>query len=241
MALTAEVARDTRRVESFVLGSWSGPGGAARPIASAVTGDTIAICGHDGLNFRAMAEHGRSVGGPALRALTFHERARMLKALALYLTERKEELYALSTMTGATRKDSWIDIDGGIGTLFAFASKGRRELPESHTFLDGDVEMLSRGGSFIGQHVYTPKKGVAVHINAFNFPVWGMLEKLAPAILAGLPVITKPATATSYVAEASFRMMVDSGLLPEGAVQFVAGDTGDLLDHLGAQFKSGFG
>ncbi|MEL6967481.1 MAG: phenylacetic acid degradation bifunctional protein PaaZ [Pseudomonadota bacterium] len=240
MVLAAERGPKVRPVESFVLGAWSGPGASARPIAGAVTGDPVARCGHDGLDFQAMVHHGRQVGGPALRALNFHERARTLKALAGYLTERKEQLYALSTMTGATRKDSWIDIDGGIGTLFAFASKGRRELPESHTVLDGDLEMLSRNGTFVGQHVYTPKKGVAVHINAFNFPVWGMLEKLAPAFLGGLPVITKPATATSYVAEACFRLIVESGLLPEGAVQFVAGGTGDLFHHLGAQDSVSF-
>ncbi|MEL6737277.1 MAG: aldehyde dehydrogenase family protein, partial [Pseudomonadota bacterium] len=170
----------------------------------------------------------------------FHDRARALKALASCLNDRKEELYQLSYATGATRSDSWIDIDGGIQTLFAYASKGRRELPEAQTYLDGDVEMLSRGGTFIGQHIYTPKKGVAVHINAFNFPVWGMLEKLAPSLLAGLPAIVKPATATSYVTEACFRMMVESEIFPAGAFQLICGGTGDLLDRLTGQDSVSF-
>ena len=155
--------------------------------------------------------------------MTFHDRARMLKALAQYLSARKNELYELSYLTGATKSDSWIDIDGGIGTTFVFASKGRREMPDAHVYLDGDVEMLSRHGSFVGQHVCTPLQGVAVHINAFNFPVWGMLEKLAPTLLAGMPAIVKPATVTGYLTEAAFRMIIESGLLPDGAVQLVSG------------------
>ena len=140
-----------------------------------------------------MLDHAREVGGPALRKLTFHERAWMLKDLANAVMARKEELYELSYATGATRGDGWIDIEGGAGTLFSFSSKGRRELPNGRVLIDGAMEPLSRGGTFVGQHVFTPLQGVAVHINAFNFPVWGMLEKLGPTLLAGVPAIVKPA------------------------------------------------
>ena len=177
---------------------------------------------------------GRSAA-PTLRRLTFHQRAEMLKRLAIYLSERKDQLYKLSYQTGTTRTDNFIDVDGGIGTLFVYASKGRRELPNTTFLLDGNVEPLSKGGSFVGQHVMTPLTGVAVHINAFNFPCWGMLEKLAPAILAGVPVVTKPATITSYVAHALVRMIAESRILPEGALQCIVGSTGDLFDHLTCQ------
>lgn len=223
------------QVRSFAHGRWIAPGPGARPVASAVTGEVVAEVGDAGPNFEAMLAHAMDVGGPALRALTFHQRARMLKALAQRLNERKDPLYELSFDTGATRKDHLIDIDGGIGTLFVFSSKGRRELPDSHVHLDGPVERLSREGSFLGRHVATPLGGVAVQINAFNFPVWGMLEKLAPALLAGMPAIVKPATASCYVAEAAVRTIVDSGILPDGALQMIAGGTGDLLDRLGGQ------
>jgi oxepin-CoA hydrolase/3-oxo-5,6-dehydrosuberyl-CoA semialdehyde dehydrogenase len=179
-----------------------------------------------------MLRHARDVGGPALRALTFHQRARMLKALGSAIMARKEELYALNYLTGATRKDGWIDIEGGAGTLFSFSSKGRRELPDSHVLLDGQLEGLSKTGTFVGQHVYTSLHGAAVHINAFNFPVWGMLEKLAPTILAGVPAIVKPASATSYLTEAAFRIMIEADVLPRGAIQLIVGGVGDLFDHL---------
>ncbi|UYV36053.1 phenylacetic acid degradation bifunctional protein PaaZ [Rhodobacteraceae bacterium D3-12] len=222
-------------VESFVAGDWVAPGSGARAIASAITGEVIAQAGNDALNTGAMLDHARAYGGAALRAMSFHQRAKMLKALALYLNERKQALYDLSFETGATQSDHMIDVDGGIGTLFVYASKGRRELPDAQVYLDGDLEQLGRTGAFMGQHVCTPLQGVAVHINAFNFPVWGMLEKLAPTILAGVPAIVKPATATCYVTELCVRMMLDSGILPKGALQFVAGGLGDMLDHLGAQ------
>ena len=166
-----------------------------------------------------MLKHAREVGGPALRKLTFHERARMLKALGQAIMARKEELYELNYLTGATRKDGWIDIEGGAGTLFSFSSKGRRELPDAHVLMDGAIEPLSKEGTFVGQHIYTSLQGAAVHINAFNFPVWGMLEKLAPTLLAGMPAIVKPASATSYLTEAAFRVMIECGVLPTGAVQ----------------------
>lgn len=195
----------------------------------------IAQAGNDALDVQAMLDHARGTGGPALRRMTFHDRARMLKALAGYLNERKQALYDLSYDTGATLSDHKIDVDGGIGTMFVFASKGRREMPDAHVYLDGEPEQLGREGRFMGQHVCTPLQGVAVHINAFNFPVWGMLEKLAPTLLAGVPAIVKPATASCYVTEACVRMMLESGLLPEGALQLVTGGLGDMLDRLTAQ------
>ncbi|MEL6204228.1 MAG: phenylacetic acid degradation bifunctional protein PaaZ [Pseudomonadota bacterium] len=222
-------------VHSFAHGEWVAPGAGARPIACAVTGDPFATAGNEALDVAAMRDYARARGGPALRAMTFHDRARMLKALALHLDAHKEELHQLSFRTGATRADGKIDIDGGIATVFVYASKGRREMPDGHVYLDGPAEQLSRSGSFMGQHVCTPLHGVAVHINAFNFPVWGMLEKLAPTLLAGMPAIVKPATASCYVTEACMRLMIDSGLLPDGAVQLVTGGTGPLLDLLDCQ------
>jgi oxepin-CoA hydrolase/3-oxo-5,6-dehydrosuberyl-CoA semialdehyde dehydrogenase len=222
-------------VQSYAYGDWIEPSGSARTIASAIDGSELAIAGSDALQFQDMIQHGREQGGPALRRLSFHDRARMIKALALHLKEHRDALYTLSYNTGATLSDSQIDIDGGIGTLLVFASKGRREMPDDTIYLDGDVEMLSRQGTFLGQHVCTSLRGVAVHINAYNFPVWGMLEKLGPCLLAGVPAIIKPATSTGYVAEAAFKILIDSGLLPKGAIQLVSGGTGDLLDHLGSQ------
>ncbi len=222
-------------VQSFIAGSWLAPDSCARDIADAVTGHVIARAGRSTLDAGAAIDHAVSVGGPALRAMTFHDRARMLKSLALYLQEHKDLLYDLSFSTGATQKDHLIDIDGGIGTMLVIASKGRREMPDSHVYLDGNLEQLSRQGTFLGQHVCTPLQGVAVHINAFNFPVWGMLEKLAPTLLAGVPAIVKPATTTCYVTEACVRMMLESGILPNGTIQLITGGIGDLLDHLGPQ------
>ena len=167
--------------------------------------------------------------------MTFHQRARILKALAEKLIARKEELYEISYDTGATRTDGWIDIEGGAGTFFAYASKGRRELPDDTLVSEGPVEPLSKRGTFIGQHVLTPLQGAAVHINAFNFPVWGMLEKLAPTLLAGMPAIVKPASASAWLAEAAFRILVEAELLPKGAIQLIIGPVGDLFDHLTGQ------
>ena len=223
------------QVSSFVAGEWIAPGSGARTIENAVTGEVMATAGNNALDSQAMLDYARNTGGAALRNMTFHDRARMLKALATYLNERKQQLYDLSFNTGATQSDNMIDIDGGIGTMFVFASKGRREMPDALVYQDGDLEQLSRNGSFLGQHIYTPMRGVAVHINAFNFPVWGMLEKLAPTLLAGMPAIVKPATSTCYVAEACVRMMLESGLLPKGAVQLVSGGLGDMLDRLKTQ------
>jgi oxepin-CoA hydrolase / 3-oxo-5,6-dehydrosuberyl-CoA semialdehyde dehydrogenase len=222
-------------VQSFAAGRWIDPGSGARNIASAITGEVIARAGNDALDVQSMLAHAREVGGPALRKMTFHDRARMLKALAMHLREQRQALYDLSYDTGATLNDHKIDVDGGIGTMMVFASKGRREMPDAHVYLDGPPEQLGRSGQFMGRHICTPLQGVAVHIDAFNFPVWGMLEKLAPTLLAGVPAIVKPATATCYVTEACMRMMLDSGLLPEGAVQLVSGGLGDMLDHLDCQ------
>ena len=222
------------KLESYAAGRWfAGEGGAA--ILHAITGEPVCTVSSEGLDFRAMLLHGREVGGPALRKLTFHERALRLKALAQYLMERKESYYELSRATGATRSDSWIDIEGGIMTLFAYSSKGRRELP-NHTFLmDGAPEMLSKSGAFVGQHICTPIHGVAVHINAFNFPCWGMLEKISVTLLAGVPSIVKPASQTAYLTERMFRDIIASRIFPEGSLQLICGNTGDLLEHLDGQ------
>ncbi|WP_424979370.1 phenylacetic acid degradation bifunctional protein PaaZ [Leisingera sp. S232] len=222
-------------VPSFAAGQWVAPGAGARSIASAITGEVIASAGNEALDVQAMLDYARTVGGANLRRLTFHDRARMLKALAGHLNRHKQALYDLSFNTGATQSDHMIDIDGGIGTMFVFASKGRREMPDGHVYLDGDVEQLSRNSTFLGQHICTPLRGVAVHINAFNFPVWGMLEKLAPTLLAGVPAIVKPATSSCYVTELAVRLMLESGILPEGALQLVSGGLGDMLDHLTMQ------
>ncbi|HEX7121412.1 MAG TPA: phenylacetic acid degradation bifunctional protein PaaZ [Gemmatimonadaceae bacterium] len=223
------------RLKNYALGQWVEGSGPGTDLFHAVTGEKIAEASSEGLDFKAMVEYARTVGGPKLRRMTFHERARMLKAMALYLTERKDDFYALSAATGATKADSWIDIDGGIGTFFVYASKGRREFPNETFYVDGPMESLSKGGTFVGRHVCVPLEGVAVHINAFNFPIWGMMEKLAPTLLAGVPAIVKPATLTSFLTERVFRAMVESGIFPEGAVQLICGSAGDLLDHLGCQ------
>jgi oxepin-CoA hydrolase/3-oxo-5,6-dehydrosuberyl-CoA semialdehyde dehydrogenase len=214
---------------------WTAGDGNLAELSSAIDGSPVAMTGSAGLDFGAMLAHARQVGGSALRKLTFHERARMVKALGLAIMARKEELYELNYLTGATRRDGWIDIEGGAGTLFSFSSKGRRELPDAHVLLDGPLEGLSKNGTFVGQHIYTPLQGAAVHINAFNFPVWGMLEKLAPTLLAGVPAIVKPASATSYLTEAAFRIMIEAEILPAGAIQLIVGGVGDLFDHLGGQ------
>ncbi len=222
-------------VQSFACGRWVDPGAGAVVIADAATGAPVARVGNAALDTGAMRDYARMTGGPALRQMTFHDRARMLKSLALHLDQHRDALYELSYHTGATLADSRIDIDGGIATVFVIASKGRREMPDDHVYLDGPPEALSRGGSFMGQHVATPLRGVALHINAFNFPVWGMLEKLAPALLAGMPVIVKPASTTSYVTEACVRLMIQSDILPSGAVQLIAGGVGDLMSRLDCQ------
>lgn len=225
----------TLQLLNYSLDRWTPGEGNLSELVSAIDGAPVAAAGSSGLDFGGMLRHAREVGGPALRRLTFHERARMLKALGQAIMARKEELYELNYLTGATRKDGWIDIEGGAGTLFSFSSKGRRDLPDAHVLMDGALEPLSKTGTFVGQHIYTSLQGAAVHINAFNFPVWGMLEKLAPTLLAGVPAIVKPASSTSYLTEAAFRIMIDSGVLPPGAVQLIVGGVGYLFDHLTGQ------
>ena len=229
-----------RRLQNYVAGEWVEGAGTFATLHHAVTGAPVAEASTEGIDFARMVEYARRVGGPALRKMTFHERALMLKAMAQYLTGRKESFYAISAATGATKADSWIDIDGGIGTFFVYSSKGRRELPNEPFYVDGATEALSKGGTFVGRHVCVPLEGVAVHINAFNFPVWGMMEKLAPTLLAGVPAIVKPATITSFLTEAVFRAMIESRIFPEGAIQLLCGSAGDLLDHLDAQCAVAF-
>ena len=221
----------TQTLLSYIGGRWQGKQAAAA-LRSAVNGRTIAHTHAEALDFGEAVEHARRKGLPALMAMDFQERSQRLKALAKHLMEHKEQLYAVSAHTGATRVDSWIDIDGGAGTLFAYAAIGNNELPSGNLVHEGPAFALGKKGGFSGTHVLVPRGGVAVHINAFNFPVWGLLEKFAPSFLAGMPCIGKPASATSYLTEAAMRLIVQSGILPEGSLQLVIGATGDLLDRL---------
>ncbi|MFH5821919.1 phenylacetic acid degradation bifunctional protein PaaZ [Georgenia sp. AZ-5] len=223
-----------RALESWTEGRWWSADEPGATVHDAVTGEEVVTVSSAGLDAAAAVAYARDVGGPALRRSTFPQRAATVKALALALKERREELVELSARTGATPADASVDVDGAIGTALVFASKAKT-LPDANVLPEGDVEPLGRGGTFAGRHLLTPLTGVAVEINAFNFPVWGMLEKLAPALIAGVPSIVKPATPTAYVAEHAVRIMAESGLLPEGAVQLVSGGVGDLLDHLGGQ------
>ncbi len=227
-------------LSSYVQGRWTTPLDDGAAVHDAVTGEEIARLSTTGIDMAAALDYGRTVGGPALRALTFHQRAALLKALASYLREHREELYALSARSGATKGDSMFDVDGGFGVLFSYASKGRRELPADTALLDGPLEPLGKGGTFLGQHIWTPLRGVAVQINAFNFPVWGPLEKFAPAFLAGLPSLIKPASPTAYISHRLVELIARSGLLPDGAISLITGSAGDLLDHLTEQDLVGF-
>ncbi len=223
-------------LKSYAADRWL-PGGGGRNLISAIDGETIAEMPGNA-DVEEMLSHARNVGGPALRAMTFQQRGKMLRTLADALSARKDELYALSSFTGATRADSAFDIDGGVGTLFVYSSKAKG-LPDAHVMLDGGCEAISKG-DFHGQHILAPLTGVAVHINAYNFPVWGMLEKLAPTLLAGMPAIVKPGTVGAYLTEAAFRIMIESGAVPAGALQLVLGSTGDLLDRLDGQDSVAF-
>jgi len=218
-------------LQSYVGGRWFGRT-AGSMLASAVNGRPVAATHTEAIDFGEALAHARGVGLPALLALDFQQRAERLKALAKHLIEHKEKLYAVSAHTGATRNDGWVDIEGGSGTLFAYAGVGSNELPSGNLVHEGPVLALGKKGGFAGTHILVPRRGVVVHINAFNFPVWGLLEKFAPSFLAGMPCIAKPATATSYLTEACVRLMLDSGLVPAGALQLVIGSTGDLLDRL---------
>lgn len=230
------VSTDTRvaLVPSYLSGAWVTPDNPTRVVQvdDASTGEPVARVSTDGLDIAGAVQYARDVGQPALRELSFHERSLKLKELALYLQEHRTVLYELAMKAGATRRDNLVDIDGGISTLFVFSSKGRRELPNSKILVDGPTEVLSRDNSFLGTHIYTSLPGVAAQINAFNFPVWGMLEKFAPAFIAGVPTIVKPATPTGYITAACVELMVNSGVLPEGSIQLISGSARDLLDHL---------
>ncbi|MEJ7587856.1 MAG: phenylacetic acid degradation bifunctional protein PaaZ [Ferruginibacter sp.] len=222
------------QLSNYVMGDWIRGDGEGQQLYNAVTGNPIASASTKGLDFGAITDFARKVGNPALRKLTFHERGNMLKALALYLRDQLDKFYPVSYQTGATRADSWVDIEGGIGNLFANASL-RRKFPDETFCIDGESHNLSPQKSFMGMHILVPKEGVAIHINAFNFPVWGMLEKIAVNLLAGMPAIVKPATVTSYLTEAFVKEIIASGILPRGALQLVCGSAGDLLDHVGSQ------
>lgn len=223
-----------RPLGNYACGAWIGSDPDGEILLDASTGEPVARAGTTGLDFGRMVRYARTTGGPPLARMTFHERGRMLKALALHLLERKDTYYTLSYATGATRSDSWVDIEGGIGNLFAYASL-RRQFPNQPYHIDGDLARLSKSGTFIGHHIMVPKRGVAIHINAFNFPIWGMLEKIAVNLLAGVPAIVKPATVTSYLTEAMVRDIVASGLLPEGSLQLICGPARGLLDHVESQ------
>ncbi|MBC6492726.1 phenylacetic acid degradation bifunctional protein PaaZ [Flavihumibacter stibioxidans] len=222
------------KLENYVTGSWITGDGEGQTLFNAVTGDPIAAASSKGLDFSAMADYARKVGNPALRKMTFHERGRMLRALATHLQQHLPEFYRISYQTGATKADSWIDLEGGIGNLFSYASL-RRRFPNETYCVDGESHNLSKQHSFMATHLLVPKEGVAIHINAFNFPVWGMLEKVAVNWLAGMPAIVKPATVTSYLTEAVVKKIIASGILPEGALQLICGSAGDLLDHVQSQ------
>ena len=218
-------------LQSLIAGRWLGSQ-AHQPLHSALDNQLIYHTHADRIDFGEAVAYARKTGVQALMAMDFQKRAQRLKALAAYLMERKEELYEISHLTGATRPDSWVDVEGGIGTLYAYASIGGRELPSSNVLHEGPAMALGKRGGFAGTHILVPRGGVAVHINAFNFPIWGLLEKFAPSFLAAMPCIAKPATATSYLTHAVVKMMMESALLPEGCLQLVIGSTGDLLDRL---------
>ncbi|MBS1777026.1 MAG: phenylacetic acid degradation bifunctional protein PaaZ [Bacteroidetes bacterium] len=223
-----------KHLKNYAKGKWVASKSKGEALHNAVTGEAIYTASSDGLDFGEMMDYARRIGGPALRKLTFHERGRMLKALAMYLLERKENYYKISAYTGATRIDSWVDIEGGIGNLFANASL-RRQFPNERFFVDGEAAKLSKHGTFIGHHIMVPREGVAIHINAFNFPVWGMLEKIAVNLLAGVPAIVKPATLTSFLTEAVFEDIIESKILPEGSLQLICGSARGILDTVETQ------
>lgn len=222
------------KLGNYACGQWITGEGDGQLLFNAVTGEPVASATTRGIDFKALLDYGRKTGNPALRAMTFHQRGNMLKALALHLRKHLDQFYAVSYRTGATRADSWVDIEGGIGNLFANASL-RRKFPDDVICVDGESHMLGKQNTFMGTHILVPKEGVAIHINAFNFPVWGMLEKIAVNLLAGVPAVVKPATVTSYLTETVVREIIASGILPEGALQLVCGSAGDLLDHVTSQ------
>src|SRR6187455_3022756 len=222
------------KLENYITGQWVTGDGDGQQLFNAVTGEVVANATSKGLDFRSMTEYARKIGNRNLRKMTFHQRGRMLKELAIHLRKHLDKFYSISYKTGATKADSWVDIEGGIGNLFANASL-RRKFPDEIFCIDGESHNLSKNNTFMGTHILVPKEGVAIHINAFNFPVWGMLEKVAVNLLAGMPAIVKPATITSYLTEAVVKEIIASKILPEGALQLVCGSAGDLLDHVSSQ------
>ena len=223
------------KLKSYSCGAWVAGNDEGVPVYNAVNGEHICNVTSSGINFQALLEYGRNVGGEALRKMTIHERANALKNVAKYLLAKKDKFYQISSQTGATKADSWVDIEGGLGTVFSYSGIARREFANETYIVEGSHEALSAGGTFVGHHILTPKRGVSVHINAFNFPCWGMLEKIAPSILAGVPVIVKPATVSAYLTQAMVEEMIASNILPEGAIQLICGSVGDLLDHVNEQ------
>src|SRR6202012_2592283 len=222
------------KLGNYITGQWIEGDGEGQPLYNAYTGAPIGHASTKGLDFGAILDYARTTGNPALRRMTFPERGRMLRALALHLREHLDKFYRVSYWTGATRADSWIDLEGGIGNLFSYASL-RRKFPNETFCLDGEPMDLGKAHTFMGQHLLVPKEGVAIHINAFNFPVWGMLEKIAVNLLAGVPAVVKPASVTSFLTEAVVKEIVNSGILPPGALQLICGSAGDILDHVEAQ------
>jgi oxepin-CoA hydrolase / 3-oxo-5,6-dehydrosuberyl-CoA semialdehyde dehydrogenase len=222
-------------IQSYISGEWVTGADTGVEVRNAVNGQAVGTVSSAGIDFSQSLNYARETGGHTLRAMTFHERANSLKALAQHLMAQKEKFYEVSAWTGATRVDSWVDIEGGIGTLFTYSSLVRREIPNESFLVEGDPQPLSKGGTFIGRHILVPKEGVAVHINAFNFPCWGMLEKIAPSLAAGVPVIVKPATVSAYLTEVMVKEIISSGILPAGAIQLICGSTGDLLDNVNEQ------
>ncbi len=223
-----------QKLKNYVLGEWQAHKGDGIPQYNAITGEVISTCGNEGLSFGDMADYARKVGNKNLRKMTFQQRGLMLKALALHMNDLRKKYYPMSYLTGATKSDSWVDIEGGIGTLFAYASLRKQFGNEPH-FVEGEHAALSKNGTFIGQHILVPKRGVAVHINAFNFPIWGMLEKCAVNWLAGMPAIVKPSEHTSFLTQAFVEDIIKSGILPEGALQLVCGDGRGILEPLNSQ------
>ncbi|AKG71976.1 phenylacetic acid degradation bifunctional protein PaaZ [Serratia fonticola] len=224
-----------QQLTSYLSGAWVYGQGQSREIQHAVTGEPLYQVCSDGLPLAASLSYARKLGGTALAKMTFQQRAQMMKAVAKHLLANKEALYQISYQTGATRNDSWVDIEGGIATLFSYAGLAGRELPDDSLWPEDELIPLSKQSQFAARHVLTSRPGVALHINAFNFPCWGMLEKLAPTWLAGMPAIIKPATASAQLTQAMVKLIIDSGLVPEGALQLICGGVGDMFDHLDYQ------
>jgi len=223
------------KIKSYVNGQWVSGDGRTQQCLNAINDEVVGEINSLTSGFDALLDYGRTKAGPALRKLTIHQRAEMIKALAKYLLDRKKDFYRVSTLTGATKSDSWVDIEGGIGTMFSYSGIARRELNNDTFIVEGPVEPLSKNGTFVGRHILTSKEGVSVHINAFNFPIWGMLEKITPSLIAGVPVVVKPGSVTCYLTEAVVKAMVESKIFPEGSIQLICGSVGDLFDHLTEQ------